>query len=98
FGKTVAGIRAPLRRLERSLPAAVGVAALIAAIGRLGLGFLRCGNFRKAGKSVCGMNTSLLDSLLLDTVALLSVVSVVEFAKELQTIEGEAMSIVGRLI
>jgi hypothetical protein len=98
FGKTIAGIRARLRRLEKASPYALGVAAVVYALGRLRLGFLRCGNFRKAGRQVCGMNTNLLDSLLLDTVALLSVVSVVEFAKELQTIEGEAVSIFGRLI
>ncbi len=97
-GRTIAGIRARLRRLERSLPATAVAAAVIAVLARLGLGFLRCGNVKKAGKSVCGMNTGLLDSLLLDTVALLSVVSVVEFARELQTIEGEAVSIFGRLI
>lgn len=97
-GRTIAGIRARLRRLEKAGVGTIAVAALVAALARMKLGFLRCGNFRKAGNRVCGMNMNLLDSLLLDTVALLSVVSVVEFAKELQAIEGEAVSIFGRLI
>lgn len=98
FGRTIAGIRARLRRLERSLPAAVGIAAVIAAIGRLGLGFLRCGNVKKMGKRVCGMDTSLLDSLLLDTLAIFSVLSVVEFTHELRSVEDEALKLMGRLV
>lgn len=98
FGRTIAAIRARLRRLERSLPAAVGVAAVIAALGRLKLGFLRCGNFRKAGKQVCGMDSRLLDLLLLDTVAIFSVLSVVTFANELRAVEGEAVNLMGRLV
>ena len=98
FGRTIAGIRARLRRLERSLPAVVGVAAVVAAIGRLGLGFLRCGNVKKMGKRVCGMDTRLLDSWLLDTLAIFSVLSVVEFTRELRSVEDEAVKLMGRLV
>jgi len=98
FGKTIAGIRARLRRLEKASPYALGVAAVVYALGRLRLGFIRCGNFRKAGRRICGMDTRLLDSLLLDTVAIFSVLSVVEFTKELRAIEDEAVTLMGRLV
>ena len=98
FGKTIAAIRARLRRLEKGAAVGAGVAAVVIALGRLKLGFIRCGNFRKFGKRACGMDTNLLDSLLLDTLAIFSIVSVVEFATELRAIEDEALSIAGRLV
>lgn len=87
-----------IKRLERLLAAGVGVAAVVAALARLGLSWIRCRNVTKAGKAVCGLDTNLLDSLLLDAVAIFSVLSVVEFAKELRTVEDEALTIMGKLV
>jgi hypothetical protein len=87
-----------IRALEKKLAVPVGIAAVVAAIGRLGLGWVRCNNVRKAGRSVCGIDSSLLDSLLLDTLAVFSIVSVVEFAHGLRSIEDEAVGILHRLI
>jgi hypothetical protein len=87
-----------LKALEKKIgvPVALGVVAV--AISRLGLGWTRCNNVRRIGKQLCGLNPSLLDELLLDSVAIFSLLSVVEFAKELRTVEDEAVAIMGRLV
>jgi hypothetical protein len=95
---TIPNIWKRLRALEKKLAVPIGIAAVATALARLGVGWLRCNNVRKVGRSMCGLDTNLLDSLLLDALAIFSVVSVVEFAKELQAIEGEAVGILGRLI
>jgi hypothetical protein len=65
----------------------------LAIIAKLGLGWLRCNNVNNLGKRACGLDTDLFDLLLLDTVAILGGISVVEFARELQSLEGEAIGI-----
>lgn len=87
-----------LRALERKLATPVGIAAVIAALGRLGLGWIRCNNVRRVGKSVCGFDSNLLDTLLLDGLAIFGAVSVVEFANGLRAIEDEAIGIMGKLV
>lgn len=83
-----------LTRLEKAAATAVGAAVVLTALKRLGLGWLRCNNVGKAGKAVCGMDASLLESLLLDA-ALLSVAFNIEtFAKELQGITHEAATLI----
>lgn len=59
---------------------------------------LRSGNIGKTARRLCGFDSSLLDLLLLETVAIVGAVSVVEFGKELQAIEGEAVTLLGSFI
>lgn len=87
-----------IHRLERRVTPAALVAAVAVALGRLGLGFIRCGNVKKVGRRICGMDAGLLDSLLLDTLAIFGVVSIVEFAEGLVAIEDEAVGIMGALV
>ena len=47
-----------LKAAERSLSVAGITALTLAALGRLGLGWLRCSNVKNAGKAVCGMHAS----------------------------------------
>jgi hypothetical protein len=89
------GIKARLRRLERAAGATGAVALFVAALAKLGLKWLRCKNVTKAGKAVCSSDAQWLTSLLGDALVIASVISVVEFAKELQVIEGEAVKILG---
>ena len=96
--KSLTDIRKRLRHLERIGVGAIGVGALAMALGRLRLGWLRCRNVGRVGRRVCGMDASLLESLLLDSFAVLSVVSVVEFANDLRAVEDEALTIMGRLV
>lgn len=78
-----------LSRVEKLLGVAAFAGLLVRALERLGLKWLRCGNVTKAGRRVCGMDPSLLDSLLLDTLVVAGALSLVEFAKEVQGIEQE---------
>lgn len=87
-----------IRALEKRLAVPLGIAAVVAALGRLGLGWIRCGKVRQLGRSVCGLDQNLLESLLLDSLAIFSIVSVVEFANGLRTIEDEAVTILHHLI
>jgi hypothetical protein len=89
------GIKRRLRKLERAAGATGAVALFTAALAKLGLKWLRCKNVTKAGKAVCSADSSWLTSLLGDALVIASVISVVEFAKELQAIEGEAVKILG---
>jgi len=87
------GVLKRLKRLEK-VAAGLGTAGLVlAALRRLRLGWLRCSNVGKVGRRLCGLDGSLLDSLLLDTVAILSVLSVVEFAEALLAVEDEAVKV-----
>ena len=63
--------------------AAVGVAAIASVLARLGLGWARCSNVGKVGRNVCGMDNSLLEALLADSLLVLGTVSLVEFAHEM---------------
>jgi hypothetical protein len=89
-----------IRKLERKLTPAALLAAVVVALGRLGLGWLRCktGNVQRAAKKICGLDPGLFESLLLDATAIFATVSVVEFANDLRKIEGEAVGILHRLI
>lgn len=98
WGFTIGGLRKRIRALEKLAAGGLAVGVVIAALGRLGLNFIRCRNVKKVGKSVCGFDTNLLDALLLDAVGILSIISVVEFAKELRTVESEAVTILHKLI
>ena len=55
--------------------------------------WLFCRNTTAAAKAVCGMDSLLLDALLLETLALTGTLSVVTFTEALLAIEGEAMQV-----
>ena len=67
-----------------ALPAVVAVVST--ALARLGLRWLRCGNVKKTGESICKMDANLLESLLLDAAALAVAFDLVTFAKDVQAI------------
>jgi len=87
-----------LRALERKIGVPVALGVVATAIARLGVGWIRCNKVRRLGRAACGMDDSLLDSLLLDALAIFSVLSVVEFATELRAVEDEAIGIMGKLV
>jgi hypothetical protein len=78
----LAGELSRVRRLDRIL-AAAGAAALVGtALGRLGLGWLRCPRVTKTGKRLCGLDPDLLEALLAATLVVGSSISVVALARE----------------
>lgn len=83
-----------LRKVEGIFAAGVFAAVLANALG-VATKCIRRGNVGKAARSICGFDPSLLESLLADGLAIVGVLSVVEFANELRAIEGEALKILG---
>lgn len=82
------------RRHERALGAGAMTAAVAFALRRLGATWIRCSNWRKVGRRVCGMDGSALDDLLAGTLAIVGTISLVAFAKEMQDVvaaEANAM-------
>lgn len=73
-----------LAKAERKLGALTFAALVAAALAKLGAGWIRCTNVRKAGKRVCGMDPDLLDSMLGATLLLASAISLEQLARELQ--------------
>lgn len=87
-----------LRKLERSLTKPAILAAVAVAIGAAAVKLFRCPQFLRAGSRACSLDKSLFESLLADTLAIASLMSVVEFAHELRAVEDEALKIMGSLV
>ena len=83
-----------IRADARPIIGAAFVAAVAVALGRLGAGWVRCQNWKRAGKQVCGMDASLLEALLADTLAIVGAISIVELAMELQRVMPEVTAVV----
>lgn len=67
-----------------------GIIGLVgASIARLGLPWLKCSRVDRAGRALCGMDQSLLESLLADALLIAGTVSLVEFAEGMQGITAE---------
>lgn len=104
----IPGLRERVGELERGAPdvwkwvrshgkslatgAFVGVVAF--ALGKLGAGWVRCSNVKQLGRRACGMDHSLLESLLADTLLITSAISIVELAKELQGVMPEITDVI----
>jgi hypothetical protein len=89
-------LRHGLGRVTRILTPA-GIVGLVAAgLAALKLGWLKCGNVRRVGEHVCGMDGDALESLLLGTVAVFGTVSLVEFAREMEGLMDEITPAVAR--
>jgi hypothetical protein len=76
-------IRDRVRAHDRLLTG-VGITGLVMiALRRMGLGFLRCGNLRKTGRRLCGLDPQLLDALLVMPLVLAGAISVERLTREL---------------
>ena len=73
------------------LAGAALTAAVAATLAKLGASWIRCSNWRKAGRSVCGMDASLLESLLADSLLVFGTLSLVEFAQEMVAVTDTAV-------
>lgn len=71
-------------KLARRVAPAALAAAVVSTLARVGAGWIRCSKVKKLGRNVCGMDDSLLDSLLADTLLIVGTISLVEFAEGLQ--------------
>jgi hypothetical protein len=103
--RDLSGLRGRVREAEQEIarlwdrvrgiaPGVIGgvaLGALTLALGRLGIGWARCSNVGKVGRRICGLDQNLLESLLLDTIAIVGSVSVVEFIRDAQAVENVAL-------
>lgn len=87
-----------LRKLTWAGAFTSATALVVAALAKLGLNWIRCRNVKDAGRAVCRLDTGLLGELLTDGLLVFGTVSVVEFAKGLQEIEGEVIDVCSRLV
>lgn len=85
-----------LRRAEAYLTAAGATVLTVMGLNRLRLRWLRCTKVGRVGRTVCGMDSGLLESLLADALLVTSAFSIAEFARELQTITDTAAREIGR--
>lgn len=99
-GWTRRNLRWHTRRIARleTLLGAAGLTAVLARVLGVTSRCLRSGNLGRTARRVCGMDTGLLDELLLGGVAIVGAISVVEFAEELRAVEDEALKIVAGLV
>lgn len=87
---------ARIRGIARRFGPAALVGTVAYALSKLGLGWVRCSKVSKAGKQLCGMNDSLLESLLADTLLIVGTVSLVEMVRELEPVMKEAASLTAK--
>lgn len=81
-----------LRAHGATIAGTAAIALVGTALARLGGSWIRCGNWRNAGRAVCRMDAGLLEDLLAGTLLVVGGISIVTFTRELQAIMGEAES------
>lgn len=86
-------LKARLGKVEAFVFGGAIVGLLIRTLARR-FPWLFCRNTQNLGKRVCGLDASLLESLLADTLLIAGTLSLVEFAKEMQTVEAGAVRLV----
>lgn len=87
-----------IRGARTVIGASVFAGLLVAALAKLGLSWMRCSNVKKVGKRICGMNPATLEALLADTLAIVGTVSLLEFIRDAQAVEGVALDALGAFI
>lgn len=100
----LAGIRARTRTVEheigrlwewtrahsRAVVGGIALGALVSALGRLGLGWIRCSKVKRLGRRACGMDESLITDLIEDSLIIVGGFSLLEFAEVMGDLAHEA--------
>ena len=81
-----------LGKLEKKLGAVALAGLVTAALTRLGLGALRCSGAKRMAKNACRSDLGWLDELFAGAVAIIGTASLIEFIKDAQAVEDEAIS------
>jgi hypothetical protein len=82
-----------LRRIAGAMWVATLAGLMIRTLARR-FPWLFCRQVKGVGNRICGLDAGLLGSLLTDTLIIGGTISVVEFARELQALEGEAVGLI----
>jgi len=91
----LASVEKWIRTHGKQLTEAGIVGLVVAALSRIGLNWTRCSNTSKYGKNLCGMDPSLVESLIADTLLVLGTVSLLEFAQGMQGLTEESAKTIG---
>lgn len=81
-----------------ALVGATAMAAVLANVLGVSARCIRRGNLGRAARSICGLDPSLLEDLLVGGLAIIGTVSVVEFAEGLRAIEDETLKLASGLV
>lgn len=80
-----------IRSHPRSLASGAFAGAVAWALGRVGASWIRCNPFNQNAKALCRSNPGWWEDLLAGSIALVGTLSIVEFVKDLQAVESEAV-------
>lgn len=83
----IRGLGRRVAKIERGALPYLAAGVFVATLARFGLGWLRCRNVKKVGRSVCGTHPDLLDAILAETTVIFGAISLVQLARELSAIE-----------
>jgi hypothetical protein len=78
-----------VREHAKSLTTAGIVGLVAAAVGALGVGWVRCSKVSRLGRAACGLNENALESLLASALVVASSISIVELAEACQSFTPE---------
>jgi hypothetical protein len=83
-----------VRTHDKLLGTAALTAAVAVALARLDLNWIRCRNWNRIGKGLCGSNASFIESLLADALLVVGSLSLVQLAEEVQPIVSDGARVV----
>jgi hypothetical protein len=82
-------LRKRVARIEVGKVGYIAAGVFVATLARFGLGWLRCQNVKQLGRGVCRLDTSLLETILTDGIAIVGSVSIVSMAEALLEVQDE---------
>lgn len=90
LGREITNLRKWVRAHTRPIATAAFVAATAVAVRRLGMNWVRCRNWRRIGKAVCGLPTSHIDELLAVLAGGLALANYRTLVRDMQRVERVA--------
>lgn len=99
--KDLVNIRKRLGKLEKTLAGTVGAAIVATALARLGVSWIRCTNWKRLGRGICGLPSSVISDilgLLTDIFILADICEVIKLTDDaFSVVEGPLASFVGNV-
>ena len=90
IGRTIHGIDETLKETLRKLsPAALAGVFVGSILSLAGMTWLRCGNVRRVGRAVCGLNANTLEGLLAGLLSIFGTIGIVKFAGDIQDVVAD---------
>lgn len=93
----ISNLRARVKRIEKALGLGIIAGIVVRTLAKVAP-WIFCRNVKRVARQLCGTNSNLIDDLLMGTIAIGGALSIVELAKELQTVMGPAVEGIEELI